>query len=359
MNKDACHVETKASLIPLARLEECRTLALYPAASGASYFLSYLRGQAPHLLGRILALGDRDPNKQGLTQEGYPVVSPEEIAALKPDCVLVCSYTVMDAVTRLMADTGSRVVLYDHVQEYLDWEAGRSALAAKVAAESPDISGLPASRSMHAMPLGPGLYAPSDKGALTYRLLDLIRLDERMDGESVLDLGAAEGFYGFECEARGASRVMALESFGWQQGDGLDRFLAFRDLYGSRLEHRVQDVEELDPEDIGVFDEVLCLGLYYHLRDPFRFLRTVRRVTGKRLILSGRTVRMAVYDPYNRGEREASYMTMANKNFGKWLANVQCLRDMLAVAGFSRVDVVHDSCPAGSRIASTALHAWV
>ena len=31
------------------------------------------------------------------------------------------------------------------------------------------------------------------------------------------DLGAAEGFYGFECEARGASRVLALESFGWEK----------------------------------------------------------------------------------------------------------------------------------------------
>ncbi|MGE4552097.1 MAG: class I SAM-dependent methyltransferase [Desulfovibrionaceae bacterium] len=349
-----------APLTPLARLEAAETIALYPAASGAAHFLSFLRARAPHLLGRIAALGDRDPNKQGLTQEGYRVLAPEAFAALRPDCVVACSFPVLAAVRGLMGEAADRVVLHDEIQEYLDWEAERSVLARRTAEAAPDLSGLAGlSRCMHAMPLGPGRYAPADKGALTYRLLDMIRLDERMDGASVLDLGAAEGFYGFECEARGASRVLALESFGWQQGDGLERFLAFRHLYGSRLEHRVQDVEELDPADIGVFDEVLCLGLYYHLRDPFRFLRTVRRVTGRRLILSGRTVRMTVFDPYAPGARSASYMTMGNRGFGKWLANVPCLMDMLRIAGFSRVDVVYDACPAGSLIASTALHAWV
>lgn len=355
MNKDSA----AARLIPFSLLERFERLALYPAASGASYFLSFLRETAPHMLERVTALGDRDPNKQGLPQEGCPVVSPEEMAELAPDCVVVCSHLLVDAVKSLVGK-GCEVVLHDHVQEYLDWEARRSVLARNTALADPDpapLAGL--SKGMLAMPLGPGRYFPSEKGGLTYRLLEQMRLPERLDNKSVLDLGAAEGFYGFECEARGADRVLAMESFDWEKGDGLKRFLGFRELYGSRLEHRVQDVEELDPDEIGTFDVVLCLGLYYHMRDPFRLLRTLRKVTRERLILSGRTVRMAVHDPYNRGERTASYMTMGNKNFGKWLANTQCLRDMLAIAGFSSVDVVFDFCPNGSQIASTALHALV
>jgi tRNA (mo5U34)-methyltransferase len=107
----------------------------------------------------------------------------------------------------------------------------------------------------------------------------------------------------------------------------------------------------------------LCLGLYYHLRDPFFCLRKLYTMTSELLIVTGRTVRHAPFDPFapfdpSRPAQPASIMMLSDKSFGKWTANTHCLIDMLKIAGFSRVDVLFDFCPEGSFIASTAIAAY-
>src|SRR5712692_3071912 len=65
----------------------------------------------------------------------------------------------------------------------------------------------------HRIDLGHGIVTPGmyDPGAV----LDRIGIPERLDGRSVLDIGAYDGFFSFEAERRGASRVLATDSYEW------------------------------------------------------------------------------------------------------------------------------------------------
>ena len=115
------------------------------------------------------------------------------------------------------------------------------------------------------------------------RRLRLLRLPEDLTGWTVLDIGAWHGYFSFECERRGAERVLAVDSYAWNRF-GMDEFLAAKSRLGSNVEHREVDVHDLDVEDFGQFDLVLMLGVFYHLRNPLAALDRVRRVTRRLLI---------------------------------------------------------------------------
>jgi tRNA (mo5U34)-methyltransferase len=118
------------------------------------------------------------------------------------------------------------------------------------------------------------------------RLPLLCRPDD-MSGMSVLDVGAWDGFFSFECERRGAARVVAADWFAWNEAarGSKESFELARSALGSRVEDVEIRVEELSPERIGRFDLVLFVGVLYHLRDPLLALDAVASVTGGRLIL--------------------------------------------------------------------------
>src|SRR5882724_2774812 len=68
--------------------------------------------------------------------------------------------------------------------------------------------------------------------------LDLFRLPEDLHGKRVLDIGAWDGWFSFECERRGAE-VVAVDSI------ALDTFHEAKELIGSRVEYLTLDVNEL------------------------------------------------------------------------------------------------------------------
>lgn len=157
-------------------------------------------------------------------------------------------------------------------------------------------------RWFHAIDLGHGIVTPgSDRSAAK---LARLRLPERLDGLSVLDVGAWNGFFSFEAERRGARRVLAVDSFCWS-GTGWgtqDGFLLAREALGSRVEDREVEVLDLAPERVGTFDVVLCLGVLYHMRHPHLALERVAAVTDGLLVLethvdllTSRSPAMALY----------------------------------------------------------------
>lgn len=337
---------------------------LYPAASGADYFLRFLREQHPTFLGKIAGLADRDPHKQGLSQNGYKVYAPAELCGAGLDLVIITSsehFLAMRAELSALLGAGVQFVLADTIREYWQQTATLSALAAKAEAlpplgkpEEPDED---LGSFFLSLPLGPGQYTRSTKGLLTYQFLEQIRLPQDLTGQRVLDLAASDGFYSFECEARGAAEVISVEGPQWKDGDGFKRYDFAHRRYRSKVKHMAAYLEDLDAEALGPFDLTLCLGLYYHLRDPFYCLRKLYALTRGMLILTGRTVRLAPFDPIHPGQ-PASIMLLSDKSFGKWTANTHCLIDLLKLAGFTRVEVLFDFCPEGSLIASTAIAAY-
>jgi tRNA (mo5U34)-methyltransferase len=97
-----------------------------------------------------------------------------------------------------------------------------------------------------------------------------------LTGQRVLDVGAYNGCFSFECERRGASEVVAMDlSAPNQQGFGI-----LRELTGSRrVRFETGSVYRLDEGTLGRFDVVLFLGVLYHLRYPLLAFDQLRKVT--------------------------------------------------------------------------------
>lgn len=103
--------------------------------------------------------------------------------------------------------------------------------------------------------------------------LELDKLD--LAGKSVLDIGCWDGYWSFYAERRGARRVLATDDTAenWGCGDGLR--LA-RELFGSRIETRL-DVSVYGLDRVHeCFDVIFFLGVYYHLIDPFCAFAQIR-----------------------------------------------------------------------------------
>ena len=140
-------------------------------------------------------------------------------------------------------------------------------------------------RWFHRIDLGEGMVTPGlDDTAAKLRR---VRLPEDLRGRSVLDIGAWDGFFSFEAERRGASRVLAVDSFCWS-GEGWGSKAGFqlaRSVLRSKVEDAEMEVLDLAPEKIGTFDVVLFFGVLYHMRHPLLALERVASVTGSHLIL--------------------------------------------------------------------------
>jgi tRNA (mo5U34)-methyltransferase len=98
--------------------------------------------------------------------------------------------------------------------------------------------------------------------------LSLFNLPADLRGKRVLDIGAWDGWFSFECERRGAE-VVAVDCV------ELDTFLEARSLLDSKVEYLTLDVDELSAARLGQFDIVLFFGVLYHLRHPMLGLQKV------------------------------------------------------------------------------------
>jgi tRNA (mo5U34)-methyltransferase len=130
----------------------------------------------------------------------------------------------------------------------------------------------------HRIPLMPGITTPGVND--TESCLSLLHLPGDLRGMRVLDIGARDGFYSFECERRGAD-VVAIDYMPPERTG----FPIARAILNARVEMMQENLYQLSPEKWGTFDLVLCLGVLYHLRDPLLALDIVRSLTRHRLIL--------------------------------------------------------------------------
>ncbi|HEY2931585.1 MAG TPA: DUF1698 domain-containing protein [Acidobacteriota bacterium] len=94
-------------------------------------------------------------------------------------------------------------------------------------------------------------------------------------GKTVLDIGCWDGYWSFFAERKGASHVLAADDItqNWSDGRGI---LLARDLLKSKVEIR-QDLSIYQLTSLNRrFDVILCLGVFYHLLDPFFALAQIR-----------------------------------------------------------------------------------
>jgi len=159
-----------------------------------------------------------------------------------------------------------------------------------------------------------------------------------LKGKNVLDIGTWDGYYSFLCEARGASRVLAIDNLQYKhrpefKGSYRSGFETAKQILDSKVDYRMLDVDDLDSIR-ETFDLVLFLGVYYHVRHPFLSLEKVAAKTKKLLILEG-----TVY-PHD----EPVMKFRGGKGDDPtcwWDASENCLIAMLKSLSFDNVETVY------------------
>lgn len=177
------------------------------------------------------------------------------------------------------------------------------------------------------------------------QLLEYLRFPSRLDGMTVLDVGAWDGFFSFEAEKRGAARVLAYDL----HPPDYYGFSLAKELLGSRVEYLQGNAYDLSNQ-IGTFDVVLFLGVFYHLRYPLLALDRLWEVTDQYLLIEsqvmdnglilndGSRVPLSQVDPrlssvplyrfYRRDELNPG-------DYSNWFSpNLKALEDGLWSAGF-------------------------
>jgi tRNA (mo5U34)-methyltransferase len=146
-------------------------------------------------------------------------------------------------------------------------------------------------RWWHEIELAPGIVTPGDdSNRMKLPILDAIGLPPSMGGMRALDIGCSDGYFSFEMERRGAS-VVAVDFV----PDTYTGFATAREILGSGVEYRMDNVYNLSPEKYGRFDVVLFMGVLYHLRKPLAALDAIRSVMNEGALLFTGTMMIDEY----------------------------------------------------------------
>jgi tRNA (mo5U34)-methyltransferase len=199
-------------------------------------------------------------------------------------------------------------------------------------------------RWFHRIELGAGVVTPGEDESP--RKLAQIRMPERLDGWSVLDIGAWDGFFSFEAERRGASRVVAVDPECWREpawgpnGWGTkEPFELARRALGSKVEDVDVELQDISPETVGEFDLVLFLGVFYHLPDPWQVVRRAASVCRRLMIVETHADLQELTRPamaFYPGEVDGDPSNW-------WGPNGPLLEAMLSHEGFARIELFADS----------------
>jgi tRNA (mo5U34)-methyltransferase len=150
-------------------------------------------------------------------------------------------------------------------------------------------------------------------------------------GKTVLDIGCWDGYWSFYAEQRGASRVLATDDRTQNWGGSSGLALA-KELMGSSIETRT-DVSIYQAAKLKQqFDIILCMGVYYHLVDPFLGFSQVRHCSHERsvVVFEGDFASASSVQP-----EQAAYFDLRD-GWHCFMPRMTCLRQMLE-ANFFRI----------------------
>lgn len=202
------------------------------------------------------------------------------------------------------------------------------------------------------------------------RKVQALRLPN-LRGKTVLDVNAWDGFFSFEAERRGASRVVALDKYMWAM-EPLEHYQYWRSCKEHNLKQRlyhtmpyykpdllpgkvgfdtahkalrsnvevvVGDFMEMDLSRTGVFDCCFYLGSLYHMEDPLRALRRLFSVTRELAIIETEAAEFSLSSDLALCEFfESDELNGDVSNW--WAPNERALLGMCRAAGFERVDII-------------------
>jgi tRNA (mo5U34)-methyltransferase len=163
-----------------------------------------------------------------------------------------------------------------------------------------------------------------------------LNLPTDLAGKTAIDMGCWDGFFSFECERRGASRVVSTDDFVWRsigtKDAGYD--FAHKTLESKAVKLR-SSIEALDARKIGTFDLVLMLGVLYHAPDPLGYVRKARSLCSGLLVLETHVDMLDCPRPAI-AYYEGSSLNGDSTNF--WGPNTAAVVGMLKDCGFKNVE---------------------
>ena len=209
----------------------------------------------------------------------------------------------------------------------------------------------------HRIPLGNGLITPGrcfhgadDEDFATKRF----GLPMSLSGQTVLDIGAWDGYFSFEAERRGAARVIAsdislsppglpADDFGSVRNLGANKGFDFaRRVLRSKVEYINASIYNIDTALAQsqeayprAFDYVFFFGVLYHVREPLLALEKLYALTSKVALIetafsTGSTCTLE-FRPGFMGDSS-----------NLWYPTISCLEAMLQFVGFKRIELLHD-----------------
>lgn len=190
----------------------------------------------------------------------------------------------------------------------------------------------------HGIDLGDGVLTPGFKDNNLLRAEADVVFSYPVAGKSVLDIGAWDGFFSFEAEKRGASRVLATDWYCWG-GPGWGSQAGFnhaRQVLKSNVEDKEIDVPDISVEAVGTFDVVLLSGVIYHVTDPLMILKKAADVTKECLIVETAVALVDVKDP---AMQFLNAMPHNGDPTNFWSPNPAAVVAMLKWCGFKNVMV--------------------
>jgi len=111
----------------------------------------------------------------------------------------------------------------------------------------------------HKIHLGGGFYTPG-----TYNMDEYIQyfpIPKDLNGKTVVELGAAEGFFSFLIEKRGA-KVIAIDLF----DNAIEHMEFLKKIFEYETEIKKLDILESDLTHLGKFDYVLAANIMQHIK---------------------------------------------------------------------------------------------
>ena len=152
------------------------------------------------------------------------------------------------------------------------------------------------------------------------RFLEAVRLQIAL--ESAIDVGAGVGYFSSFLRDLGL-RVLAVDAREENVAEGRRRH--------PDIEFVCRDVEGDSFAEMGLFDLVLCVGLLYHLENPFRAIRNLHALTERVLIVESMCAPGAFpnLELLDEGQVEDQGL-----NFVGFYPTEACLIKMLYRAGF-------------------------
>jgi tRNA (mo5U34)-methyltransferase len=161
-------------------------------------------------------------------------------------------------------------------------------------------------------------------------------LQDRLDNKSFLDVGSNDGYYSFEAEKRGASKVTAADIYyfgknsntlGWNR-EGIELFKRFSN---SKINIESLSIYDLDPS-LHSHNIVFCANVISWLPDMKKAVECLSNVTMETLYLKDGFLISPDHEPILKDQR--------NTGTVNFRANLAYIKELLQNNGFKKIETL-------------------